>query len=79
MNHTDSIAVGTGISIALAFEAGKLIGEGMNHESASLVAYVSAVREISNSDYDGLDFDEKFVLEMLSNTRQFVIEESALC
>ena len=75
----DSIAVGSGLSIGLAFEAGRLIGQGMNPKKASMIAYVSAITEMRHSDYDNLDFNEAFVLEMLSNTRQFVIEESALC
>jgi len=79
MDHTDSVAVASGLSIGLAFEAGRLIGMGMNPEKASMIAYVSAITEMRNSDYDNLDFDEAFVLEMLSNTRQFVIDEGAIC
>ena len=79
MNNTDSIAVSSGLSIGLAFEAGRLVGQGMSPEKASMIAYVSAVNEMRHSDYDCLDFDEKFVLDMLSNTRQFIIEESAVC
>ena len=79
MNKTDTIALGTGLSIGLAFEAGKLIGEGMSPEKASMIAYISAVTETKNSDYDDLDFDEAFVLSMLRDTRQFIIEKSAVC
>ena len=79
MNSTDSIAVGSGLFIGLAFEAGRLVGQGMSPGKASMIAFMSAVTEMRSRDYDDLDFDEAFVLEMLSNARQFVIEESALC